>query len=517
MKDNKSFNEDMTDFLLNIKIKDLDKKIIEKNIEKIANKLDAIDIEKDKDKYVALSCIFGAFLGDSMGSCCEFSSKSDKNHEIIFKIKNGIFEPGEVTDDSEMAMSAAFAYIDLINEDPLITQDLIYYYFCVWRTSGPKDIGHATTNALRYWTVKNFQETKFNYKMVKLQNWDSLANGFLMRISTFITYFYYNNLSYIKETIESYFKTNRNKTDELTDEMINLYIKIFNESLKNTEITHPNYENGISSAVFTLMSLTGMVMKDAKLVYLLFYQISKSQKFIFNFEENNYLNYSLKLVQKKYNEIIQDIENKKELSVSTYSIGYYMHGFKLSVYFLYKYPEMAENQDSDLYYKIMCDVCDYGGDTDTNCAIVGAMIGPLIGYKNFNKELFDIFIRFIPEDRCQFNSAFMYIYVDYLEKKMKEKNETTKENGDSEQKQNNLEADHLKEDKKEETKGKGIFQGIKNLLGKEQSKEKEDKEDKEKKKQKQEEIEKEKKRIKENFKYTAYKMIKEFLKKEIDI
>ena len=172
-----------------------------------------------------------------------------------------------------------------------------------------------------------------------------------------------------------------------------------------------------------------------------------------------------------------------------------MHGFKLSVYYLYKYPEMAENQDTDLYYKIMCDVCDYGGDTDTNCAIVGAMIGPLIGYKNFSKELFDTFIKFIPEERCQFNSAFMYVYVDYLEKKMKEKNVTTKENVDSEQKQNNLEADHLKEDKKEENKekgkGKGFIQGIKSIFGKGKSKEKEDKE-----KQKIEEIEKE--RIKKN-------------------
>ena len=513
MEDNKALKIDMTDFLLNITLKDLDKKIIEKNIEKIADRLNDIDTEKDKDKYVTLSCIFGAFLGDSMGSACEFSPKSNKNHESIFKIKNGIFEPGEVTDDSEMAMSAAFAYIDLINEDPLITQDLIYYYFCVWGASGPKDIGNATSNALRHWTTKSFQETNFNYKIVKIQNWDSLANGFLMRISTFITYFYYNNLSYIKETIETYFKTNRNKTDELTDEMINLYIKIFNESIKNTEITHPNYENGISSAVFTLMCLTGMVMKDAKLVYLLFYQISKSQKFICNFEENKYLIYSLKSTQKKYNEIIKDIENKNEPSVTSL-IGYYMHGFKLSVYYLYKYPEMAENQDTDLYYKIMCDVCDYGGDTDTNCAIVGAMIGPLIGYKNFSKELFDTFIKFIPEERCQFNSAFMYVYVDYLEKKMKEKNVTTKENVDSEQKQNNLEADHLKEDKKEENKekgkGKGFIQGIKNIFGKGKLKEKEDKE-----KQKIEEIEKE--RIKKNFKYTAFKMIKEFLTKEINI
>ena len=79
---------------------------------------------------------------------------------------------------------------------------------------------------------------------------------------------------------------------------------------------------------------------------------------------------------------------------------------------------MAENKDNDLYYKIMCEVCDKGGDTDTNAAIVGAMIGPLIGYKNFKIELFDKFIRFVPYNRCQFNSAFMYVYISYLEKKL---------------------------------------------------------------------------------------------------
>lgn len=486
--DNKAPNEDMTEYFLHIKLKDLDKELINKNIEKIADKLDDLDIEKEEDKYMTLSCIFGAFLGDSMGSCCEFSPKSNTNHEIIFKIENGIFAPGEVTDDSEMAMSAAFAYIDLINEDPLITQDLIYYYFCVWRTSGPNDIGHATTNALRFWTEKSFQETTFDYKIVRLQNWDSLANGFLMRISTFITYFYYNNLSYIKETIETYFKTNNNKDDELTDEMIELFIKIYNESSKNTEITHPNYENGISSAVFTLMSLTGMIMKDAKKVYTLFYQISNSQKFINCEKEDKYFNYYLNNTQKKYIKIIKEIENNEEPSVNS-SIGYYMHGFKLSVYFLYKYPEMATNKDSDLYYKIMCDVCDYGGDTDTNCAIVGAMIGPLIGYKNFKKELFDKFIRFVPDKRCQFNSAFMYVYVNYLEEKIKQKNEK----------------DESKDKEKE-----------KEVLIRSYNKEKSE-EEKEKEKQKKKKMEKERQRLKENFKYTAYKMIKKFLTKEIDI
>ena len=107
-------------------------------------------------------------------------------------------------------------------------------------------------------------------------------------------------------------------------------------------------------------------------------------------------------------------------------MGYYRHALKLSVLYLYKYPDMGENKDKNLYYKIMCEVCDYGGDTDTNCAIVGTMIGPLIGYKNFKKELFDKFITYIPKRRCQFNSAFIYLYVNHLEKKILNKDNNNK-------------------------------------------------------------------------------------------
>ena len=138
--------------------------------------------------------IFGAFLGDSMGSCCEFSLPCDTNHTHIFEYEEGIFRPGEVTDDSEMAMSAAFAYIDILNEDPSIIQDLIYYYFCIWRCSEPKDIGGATTSALDNWDEnQSIIDTKFDAEFVRTNNWNSLANGFLMRISTFIVYYYYTN------------------------------------------------------------------------------------------------------------------------------------------------------------------------------------------------------------------------------------------------------------------------------------------------------------------------------------
>jgi hypothetical protein len=109
-------------------------------------------------------------------------------------------------------------------------------------------------------------------------------------------------------------------------------------------------------------------------------------------------------------------------------MGYYQHAFKLSIYYLVKYPDMGENQNKNLYYEIMCDVCDRGGDTDTNCAIVGTMIGPLIGYKNFKPDLFSRFINFVPKRRSQFNSAFAYVYVNYLEEKLLNKDNQKIEN-----------------------------------------------------------------------------------------
>ena len=404
--------------LLNITQSTINLSTLKENIDDIELALWNLDAEKNRHKYLCLSCIFGAFLGDSMGSCCEFSFESKDNHTHIFEYENGIFRPGEVTDDSEMAMSAAFAYIDILNENPSIIQNLIYYYYCIWRTSGPKDIGGATTSALRFWDESSITETKFKNQLVRTYNWSSLANGFLMRISTFITYYYYTNTKLIYETIINFFNQPENMSNlsELPDYMIKLYQSIYIESYKNVEITHPNYENGISSAVFTLMTLVGMVTKDAKKVYTIFNQIAHSKKFIQCHGDMILIKYA-EFVQQKYLQIINDIVNNKKISIYS-QMGYYLHGFKLSVYFLYKYPDMGENKDIDLYYKIMCDVCDYGGDTDTNCAIVGAMIGPLIGYKNFKTDLFERFIKFIPDMRCQYTSAFMYVYVNYLENKL---------------------------------------------------------------------------------------------------
>ena len=130
-------HKDFNYFLLNTKLSNLNKKNIYKNVETIVNKLEEIYQFNYQHKYLCLSCIFGAFLGDSIGSSCEFQPPSKDNHKAIFSSKNEVFYPGEVTDDSEMAISAAFAYMESINQDPSNLQNLLYYYFCIWRNSSP--------------------------------------------------------------------------------------------------------------------------------------------------------------------------------------------------------------------------------------------------------------------------------------------------------------------------------------------------------------------------------------------
>ena len=476
-------NKNMTDFLLNTKIEQLNNKNIKRNINKIVNKLKEISIDKNRHQYLCLSCIFGAFLGDSIGSSCEFCQPSINNHKAIFSGNDEVFYPGEITDDSEMAISAAFAYMDVLNEDPSNLQNLIYYYFCIWLNSEPKDMGNATSNALKNWKGESIEITKFNYEYIKKINWNTLANGFLMRISTFIVFYYYSHLDNIYNIIERYFKT---ENTELTEEIINLYLDIYYESSINTEITHPNYENGISSAVYTLMTLTGMVTNDASKVYLLFKIITKSQNFI-KCHKDNIENHLAFKIQEKYEKIIKEVESNNITSVFN-EMGYYIHGFKLTVYSIKMLADMGKNIDNEIYYKIMCYICDLGGDTDTNCAIVGGMIGPLIGYKNFNKTCFDIFINFIPKQRCQYNSAFMYVYVNYLENKFineKYKWKIKKEKDDKNEKNN------IKDGNKESSQGNNNNIEIKDINDENNKNEK--------------------------FKYTAFTQIKKFLFEDMNI
>ena len=99
----------------------------------------------------------------------------------------------------------------------------------------------------------------------------------------------------------------------------------------------------------------------------------------------------------------------------------------LSLFYLSKIDNLLhKNKKDKIFIKIIEEICDLGGDTDTNGAIVGTLIGPIIGYKNFydkndkkETDLFETFLKFFNKNRIIYTSSLMYYYVDFLEKNCK--------------------------------------------------------------------------------------------------
>ena len=95
-------------------------------------------------------------------------------------------------------------------------------------------------------------------------------------------------------------------------------------------------------------------------------------------------------------------------------MGLYYHAFRLTLYYLYYFDEIQEENNYTKYRTIMNQICAFGGDTDTNAAIVGTVIGPLIGYKFFGDEDFKTMVNLVPKKRFIFSPALMVIYVYFI-------------------------------------------------------------------------------------------------------
>ena len=148
----------------------------------ISSKINSIDKENNKDLYNCLSCIYGAFLGDALGSYCEFKKKNESNSSKIFKSKNVFGKPaGTITDDSEMAMSIAYSIFDLPDIKNL-NSTYIYFYYQMWLESKPFDIGNTISVALNSGKMEKLESNYFEKckDIIKNKNGKSKANGFLI-------------------------------------------------------------------------------------------------------------------------------------------------------------------------------------------------------------------------------------------------------------------------------------------------------------------------------------------------
>lgn len=401
-----------TEFILNLlsEPSKIDSTLFKNNHNKIKQKIYSIIENKDKNKdlYNILSTIYGAFLADSMGSGAESKPKDKNNHLLIYN-EEGRFKPGQITDDSEMAMSQAYGIMDN-GYYKALNNHLIYYYYVLWYKSNPIDIGPVTKAALQYLDLDQVNITDeiiFSDKIkdkISVKNSASLANGFIMRASPFLTWFYMLYKEYISGTLKTKSKEN----------FFILYNKIYNEISKDVQLTHPNRENFVSASIFIFMGLCSMehlsgkeILENTEILLQNIHfrnQANEEENKIKNHFENTLKEFSKENFEKDF-----FFNNLEEQS------GLYLHAFNLTLYYLYTFDSQKEKMDlKDIYNNIVYDICDFGGDTETNSAIVGMIMGPLIGMENFDKKYFDIFLNYYSAERLIYTNVFMYFYANYL-------------------------------------------------------------------------------------------------------
>ena len=393
-------------------------KNMKKNVSNLVTFIQQLDENKNKEIYNCLSCIFGAFLGDAIGAYCEFRKPNLNNIKKIF-IGKPMFgdDPGQVTDDSEMAMASSFALMDNpeIND---INSDICYYYYGLWHISRPRDEGNTTRTALKLFKANIFNpEKQNNYKdefdKIKSSNDGSLANGFLMRASPFIVWCYFR----FNEQITKIFKSsNPNQND-----LFGLFLNIKNQARKDNICTHPNDTLSDAQSLFCIMAfgaICGLKPHQILIIIEILLKINYfNQEEIKNIKKMimDELDHYKKDTKKELSNInnIFPYFTKGEKSVVTH-MGFYYHSFRLTLYYLYYLDEIKSEKNFTKYRTIMNQICAFGGDTDTNAAIVGTVIGPLIGYKKFGDEEFKKMISLIPKKRFIFSPALMLIYVYFI-------------------------------------------------------------------------------------------------------
>ena len=373
--------------------------------------------EQNKDIYKCLSCIFGAFLGDATGAYCEFKGPNMNNIKKIF-VGKPLFgdDPGQITDDSEMGIANAFALMDNPKYSE-INSDYCFYFYGLWHISKPRDEGITTRKALRNFKASNFSQNENNYidafKEIKKNNDKSLANGFLMRTSPFIVWCYFR----FKSQIENVFKKDNYNLKDLFD----LFENIRKQANKDNICTHPNDYLCISHSIFTIMSLGAICELEPTRILKIIEDLLGNDYFkdkeILNIK--NMIMEELDYYKKDTQKSLAKIENsflyftKGDKNVNIH-MGYYFHAFRLTLYFLYYFNEIEVEQNFTKFRTIMNQICAFGGDTDTNAAIVGAVIGPLIGYKKFGDEEFKKMVSLVPHNRFIFCPALMIIYAYFI-------------------------------------------------------------------------------------------------------
>ena len=326
--------------------------------------------------------IAAGFIGDSCGGVLEFNEVNDSLAHSAMNMSGGgkwKLKPGQVTDDSEMAMCLA-ASLAAVRVHYGEMDALVYGWHCArnynkWYKSYPFDIGDTTKNAVMVEPDPvDYNSVVRVYKNTHELNSSSLSNGALMRSVPLALW------------LSGYLRNNINDKNAIE----NLICPI----ILDTAITHCRHEAQISSCIYVVMLTYLIVLWDEKDIDA---KISKTKKAVencFTVLKKFYDRKKVKIVRDWYDDAITpdhkfDPQDK---------IGFLKHGFCMAFNALV----YAKSFEDTLYTVIF-----QGGDTDTNAAIAMPVVGAKFGIKVIPKR----FIKILDEARYsrgknEFNSCW---------------------------------------------------------------------------------------------------------------
>lgn len=108
-----------------------------------------MSVHLPRERFVG--CLIGLSLGDALGAPLEFMSRAEiaTNFGEVRELLGGGWlnvEPGEYTDDTQLALAIAESIVRTGRIDP----PDIAARFVAWLRTGPKDVGNITRTAIRY-------------------------------------------------------------------------------------------------------------------------------------------------------------------------------------------------------------------------------------------------------------------------------------------------------------------------------------------------------------------------------
>jgi ADP-ribosyl-[dinitrogen reductase] hydrolase len=296
-------------------------------------------------KDLIKGAIWGTIVGDALGSRYEFLEhyeateqiKKDMDNNNKLKILGGgpfNLLAGQVSDDSEMTLCLLQALSFHKKYDQATSAD----NYIKWFNTSPPDIGLTIKRALK--TRKISSNNNDMVENSNSLNSFSLSNGVLMRISPLGVYGIFIDDDDLKEYVN-----------------------------KECDLTHPNEIIKDASYIYCIAIKYLILNKERSEVFNLCYSLAMTPRLKIILETSKNRPEPVFLITEKDEKFIHTDDKQFQ--------GYFGIALQNAFY---------ELMNGKSFYDSMIEIIKRGGDTDTNCAIAGGLLGAFYGYKNINPD-----------------------------------------------------------------------------------------------------------------------------------